>query len=931
MLPKMSPIFRETDPLRWLICRRIMKCLYHDFMDSRLAFKDFAESRAWLTEYFGMNPFSFCPSSEQSPHFFGAYGMLKRNDGELRIVNNFVNLPCGGHTEFEHDHFADGELIYFYADAEDASANVHYVISEGFHDSITLLRDSFQVQLIQSVLASKYRDNIIRLLTDRNYLHSFTETLGRYASTLFPEKKTLFGVSCPVVDIFVFADDESQRIVDVLNLATALRMIRYDDTSEQPQFWLPEFHALLTCTFLLNGKSPLLEREPFAEAVIMHRLADWLEDILPVFSNADVERLVMFLLTDANANRDLLLEFALHFSLSEALLARICDELFRDEISPEQIRGLSQWQPGLEKTRLLLLRRLRERAAVGAPEACHAAAVSLILECEREDKEPFCIAEDLIMGNDPVEQLLGAFVVDMYARGRYTKHQELFENRCRCLLSSRKRVCESLIARVARADEPFYRHYAVVIFDMILAGYMEQEMLLREDVFTAALTALDTDDLRSCGWKILAALPVSAKTAAMGRRLASAKQRELALWHYRKTAEDTTVAAIHYAACAALGCWTEQELYAEHIRLCLTHFRKPTPRDDSEMSMLCLMVNSIRRFPSVRANEVQLSSGGILPEPYEHMPVEESTCKRLYAAAEALAADPTAVYPIENEAALLHLVHYVRMVYDCEVAPKYQNCKHEIAVRLLLQSRMDFHPKSSYALTYMLDLHCIYGTPASALAFYRTYKEVLDRKERKEDGPFPIAPWWLRSSDICGYIEGLFCLPRVARCALRASQTGNIATAIALVQAAADLLNSPICVARLSFGSGGALDDELRRLFPAQQAYIGSSSHKEEPWDLLTLDDIAFADTYWAFEKYAGIRFFAAKNAPLFYDDPGFLGTVISINPNAADTVLSLGYADDEAMVRRAVRRCGDALQYASPRLQANKELQRLAESAGKQ
>ena len=61
MLPKMSPIFRETDPLRWLICRRIMKCLYHDFMDSRLAFKDFAESRAWLTEYFGMNPFSFCP------------------------------------------------------------------------------------------------------------------------------------------------------------------------------------------------------------------------------------------------------------------------------------------------------------------------------------------------------------------------------------------------------------------------------------------------------------------------------------------------------------------------------------------------------------------------------------------------------------------------------------------------------------------------------------------------------------------------------------------------------------------------------------------------------------------------------------------------------------------------------------------------------
>lgn len=890
MLSKMSSIFRETDPLRWLISRRIMKCLYHDFMDSRLTFKDFTESRTWLAEYFGMNQLSFCPSSEQSPQFFGAYGLIKRNDGELRIVNNFVNLPCGGHTEFEHDHFADGELIYFYADAEDASANVHYVISEGFHDSITLLRNSFQVQLIQSVLASKYRDNIIRLLTDRNYLHSFTETLGRYASTLFPEKKTLFGVSCPVVDIFVFADDESQRIVDVLNLATALRMIRYDDTSEQPQFWLPEFHTLLTCTFLLNGKSPLLEREPFAEAVIMHRLADWLEDILPVFSDADVARLVMFLMTDANANRTLLLEFALHFSLPEALLTQICDELFRDEISPEQIRELSQWQPGLEKTRLLLLRRLRERAAVGAPEACHAAAVSLILECEKEGKEPFCIAEKLMLGNNPVEQLVGAYVVDMHARGRYTKHQELYDNRCRCLLSSRKRICEGLIARVTRADASFYQHYAVIIFDMILAGYLEQEMLLREDVFTAALTALDTDDLRSCGWKILAALPVSVKTAAMGKRLASARQRELALRHYRKTAEDTTVAAIHYAVCAALGCWTEQEMYDEHIRLCLTHFRKPTPQDDVEMSMLCLVVNAIQRFSSVRANEAQLLSGGIFSEPYECMPVEESTCKRLYAAAEALAADPAAVYPIENEAALLRLVHYVRMVYDCEVVPKYQNCKHEIAVRLLLQSQMDFYPKSSYALTYMLDLHCIYGTPTSALAFYHTYKEVFDRKEREEGGPIPVAPWWLRSSDICGYIEGLFCLPRVARCAIRASQAGNIATAIALVQAVACLLNSPICVARLSFGSGGVLDDELRRLFPAQQANIGVSSHKEEPWDLLTLDDIEFADTYWAFEKYAGIRFFAAKNAPLFYDDPGFLDTVISINPNAADTVFSLGY-----------------------------------------
>lgn len=523
-------------------------------------------------------------------------------------------------------------------------------------------------------------------------------------------------------------------------------------------------------------------------------------------------------------------------------------------------------------------------------QACHAAAVSLILECEKEDKEPFYIAEKLILGNNPVEQLVGAYVVDMHARGRYTKHQELYDKRCRCLLSSRKRICEGLIARVTRADAPFYQHYAVIIFDMILAGYMEQEMLLREDVFTAALTALDTDDLRSCGWKILAALPVSVKTAAMGKRLASTRQRELALRHYRKTAEDTTVAAIHYAVCAALGCWTGQEMYDEHIRLCLTHFRKPTPQDDVEMSMLCLVVNAIQRFPSVRANEAQLPSGGIFSEPYECMPVEESTCKRLYAAAEALAADPAAVYPIENEAALLRLVHYVRMVYDCEAVPKYQNCKHEIAVRLLLQSQMDFYPKSSYALTYMLDLHCIYGTPASAQAFYHTYKEVFDRKERKEGGPFPVAPWWLRSSDIFGYIEGLFCLPRVARCAIRASQAGNIATAIALVQAAADLLNSPICVARLSFGSGGALDDELRRLFPAQQANIGASSHKEEPWDLLTLDDIEFADTYWAFEKYAGIRFFAAKNAPLFYDDPGFLDTVILINPNAADTVLSLGY-----------------------------------------
>ena len=63
----------------------------------------------------------------------------------------------------------------------------------------------------------------------------------------------------------------------------------------------------------------------------------------------------------------------------------------------------------------------------------------------------------------------------------------------------------------------------------------------------------------------------------------------------------------------------------------------------------------------------------------------------------------------------------------------------------------------------------------------------------------------------------------------------------------------------------------------------------------------------------------------LFYDDPGFLYTVMCRDSLAATTVLALGYDDDPVMLRLAIMCCGNILRYASARLRRDPDLQALA------
>ena len=78
-------------------------------------------------------------------------------------------------------------------------------------------------------------------------------------------------------------------------------------------------------------------------------------------------------------------------------------------------------------------------------------------------------------------------------------------------------------------------------------------------------------------------------------------------------------------------------------------------------------------------------------------------------------------------------------------------------------------------------------------------------------------------------------------------------------------------------------------------------------------------------EKQCGRRIFSSRNAVLFYDDPGFLYTVMLRDELAAKTVLSMGYDDDPVMVRLAIMCCGNILQCASDRLRSDTDLQALA------
>lgn len=63
------------------------------------------------------------------------------------------------------------------------------------------------------------------LLTDDVFLADFTQTLGRYASTLFPQQESLLDFEAPVIDFFEYSDADAEHIVKAVLLAKSLGLL----------------------------------------------------------------------------------------------------------------------------------------------------------------------------------------------------------------------------------------------------------------------------------------------------------------------------------------------------------------------------------------------------------------------------------------------------------------------------------------------------------------------------------------------------------------------------------------------------------------------------------------------------------------------------------------------------------------------------------
>lgn len=914
-------------PLQCAIYRRIMRCLYDNFIESRLTFADFMETA------------SYAAFTSHSPADTGntAYSIecctVEPIDGTVMIVTGQESLPIDAQTSFECD-VTQTKRAWCILRQENAAKSVDYVLCDALEGSLSFLGATAQVACLQELTKNRQKQNVVRLLTDDIYLSDFTQTLGCYVSTLFPERKALPDTWVPVIDVFKYSDEEYERIANALRLAASLDLIYGDGEDEPIRFRIPLFHVVLASAFLLNGKSPLLKREHSAESVIAHRAIDWLEDILPLLSDAQVEFMAEYLLMEPETYGMQLRYLALNLPIPEELLCRICGEVFCGARAFDWAGELLAKQPQKKAVCRVITQYFREKVLAGAPKLCIAAAVVQTERCREKLLNPYAAASNLVLSQDAAEQLLGAYILKLYAWERYNQRSRLYCSCCHTALPDQEAVCKALIPKLSYVNEPFCALYVDVVFEMVLAGYMEQETLVKEEVFLSALYMLDSEEFKVCGWKLLSLFPISVQTISWGEKHASMQLRLLALQRYQETANDLARASLRFSSCAILGRWTQEEIYNQHVKLCIAHYRSKTPWDSTEMAMLCLIIKAILALPEIRARQEVRSTQHALPKMYEYMPIEAERCKALYGRAVRLSSSPMSLNTIQSETELLEQIHFVRMVQDCFALPKYMTYRTEVAVQLLLKCQTSFSIQSSYAITSVFGFHCVYGTPESALAFYREHRDALNRKDRSYGGTHSVPMWWESRVGVAGYIESLLCLPRVGTGIIRASRANRSEIALALLREASRVLDTPWDITRLSYSVKSNLADDLRELFPAQREYIRPSLEVEKFWDTFSLKELSIErDSFgrekrlgaWEAERKCGEQIFSAQNAPLFYDDPGFLSTVILRDPSAARVVLSLGYADDPVMVRRAVICCGEALDCASLRLQKDAELQTLA------
>lgn len=909
-------------PLQAAIYRRIFRCLYDRFLDCPLSFARLLE-----------NPTYAAIADRKFPDSNGQVYSLRQctlvaGNGTIYALTESKRLPTDALTIFEPGR-EQAELTWCILQQDGARQRVAYVLSDKLEGSLNFMSADAQADGLQALFENERRDEILRLLTDDVFLADFTQTLGRYASTLFPQQESLLDFEAPVIDFFEYSDADAEHIVKAVLLAKSLGLLTVGkaELGDDPvRFQIPAVAAILAVPFLLDGTSRLLEREKSTEAIIVHRLFLWLDDILPLMSNEQIASLVRFLLEAPDVYRVLLQELALEHELPEDVLAACC-LAFDGELSSPEVDLLLEKHPNSENVFHAITDAFRQSVFCEKPGLCMAAVVVQAAACQRTRIAPEALAQKLLFSENRAEQLLGACFLRYYAREKYTQDYHLNIAR-----KHHGRVSAEVVSKLLECltATPFCEHYVDAIFDMVLGGCISQQALQTIDLFRFAIQMAESEEFKAAGWKLLSLFPINTETMCWGKQYTGTALAAEAHRRFSEAADEPAAAALHFTAYILLSGFSVGEIYRRHIDLCVTYFHAKKPWSNEGAALLSMIVNDILQLPDVPSVHKRRAVCGELPRSYLPTPLHIARCQERYTLATALSSGSIDCNIVSQESELLEQLYFVRMVRDCP-AQKYRSFRPGIAAQLLVKCKITLPVQSSFAIVSVFELHCLYGTPQSALAFYRRYREVLDRTERADTFVAGVPTWSDSRVGIAGYLEALLSIPRVGVGVLRAARAKKPEIAQALLREAAPLLNTPWCVIRLSEVFEGELLDELRALFPEQERYMSRCFAEGEMHRGQCADDSercyfgsGTPDEEYL-EKQCGRRIFSSRNAVLFYDDPGFLYTVMCRDSLAATTVLALGYDDDPVMLRLAIMCCGNILRYASARLRSDPDLQALA------
>ena len=341
---------------------------------------------------------------------------LVAGNGTIHALTESKRLPTDALTIFESGR-EQAELTWCILHQDGARQRVAYVLSDKLEGSLNFMSADAQANGLQALFENERRDEILRLLTDDVFLADFTQTLGRYASTLFPQQEKLPDFEAPVIDFFEYSDADAEHIVKAVLLAKSLGILTVGkaELGDDPvRFRIPAVAAILAVPFLLNGTSRLFEREKSAEAIIVHRLFLWLDDILPLMSNEQIASLVRFLLEAPDVYRVLLQELALEHELPEDVLAACC-LAFDGELSSPEVDLLLEKHPNSENVFHAITDAFRQSVFCEKPGLCMAAVVVQAAACQRTRVAPEELGQKLLFSEDRAKQLLGACFLRYYA------------------------------------------------------------------------------------------------------------------------------------------------------------------------------------------------------------------------------------------------------------------------------------------------------------------------------------------------------------------------------------------------------------------------------------------------------------------------------------------------------------------------------------